>query len=303
MTTTGGSGTQSSIKEAIASFSMLTLCTDDLKGVKKFFVKGLGFKMSDHVLMDETYHAKQADLWGIAPSEQFELYYLYVKDSKKPLIRIVFFKEPVGSIRDSMNYEEIGISGINWNGLKRIKKKHLANISDEQFSGIYKGPGNIQYVLSESKSGTEQATNFNLLITLEHLSDEVRFYSRVFGLKKSISNNNGAVVDSFANLNKTNLEAAEIMQIQQEDEVYATLIKYPSDRVVESENPSRFPAVGWVMMSYQCTDLGEVLARAHASGITVGSTPRKIVDPFLGDLIAMTLISPNGLLYEVFTKV
>jgi len=113
--------------------------------------------------------------------------------------------------------------------------------------------------------------------------EEVEFYTKVLGMTASL-------VSDHVMINHPSSGEFYIHLSQLEDHVQVT------------EPTPRLPYFGWVMTSYETRDIGELLARAHASQNKVYRTPRKVMDPLLGSVIAMQLLTPNGMVVEVFQR-
>ena len=123
-----------------------------------------------------------------------------------------------------------------------------------------------------------------LHIASDQYIEEVDFYTKVLGKEAQLVNDDIIINSSTSAYSAIRLERLE-------EEGY------------EEEVVSRFPSTGWVMSSYETSDLGEILARAHASQNKVYRTPRKLVDPVLGSILCMSLLSPSGMVVEVYQNV
>ena len=80
------------------------------------------------------------------------------------------------------------------------------------------------------------------------------------------------------------------------------LVGYEEDDFIDLEEAPRLPNQGMVMWSFETRDIGEVLARAHAKQVKIYRTPRKMTTPLLGEVIALTLLSPTGYIIEVYSR-
>ena len=285
------------LPKALCQLRLINICTNELKDVTDFFVKVMKMKLSNKAVLND----RQRDLWGVSELSQQKYYYLFSSDLEIPQIRIIVNQEDTQSIRKTSLPTELGIYNLHFD----VSEKIYSKISKKNSTGkaqplVFTGPGEVQYTCHQSLS---QGILFKAAASIvEHLDEEIEFYTRVLGMQSDVldlSSNEPLSIPGVT----TDHHSRKYVFDPEQTSLQLHFITVDEELIQDSAVPPRMPHHGWCIWTFETSDIGEVLARAHARRIAVFKSPRKIYDPELGELICMSLISPSGYLIEVISKV
>ena len=255
---------QNKLRDLTGPLSVITWCCSDVDKVISFLRgKGVVCTPVPSVANEELENIKL--YWGIPGIRSIEIYEALLPNQEIKM-RIVAHGEDV----------DLGSSLM---GMKSLSSR--GNEGDP----ISIQPNSADNGSSSSTSGSRiEGVEELITIASDQIDDEVEFYTKVLGKKAELIEENILFKSPSSRHSAIRLEG-----IEGEDN--------------EQEIVARFPNIGWVMSSYETSDLGEVLARAHATENKVYRTPRKIIDPVLGNILCMSVLSPTGMVIEVYQKV
>lgn len=253
---------QTKLKELTGPLTLLTWCTYDLDQLTGL-IDRLGYVVEDSIIIEGDKVDALALYWGLGASSIKQI----VRSSSPSsplLLRIVEYKQ---SDQDTYGHG-IGITSMDLKLAGSISKFTTSAILEKE----------VVDPLSENP-------DIQVHISSDEYVEEVDFYTKVLGKKAELIDEDIAI-----HLSTSTTDRIVINRLEGEEESEQASVV------------SRFPYEGWVMTSYETSDLGEILARAHAAQVKVYRTPRKILDPILGPILGMSLLSPTGMVVEVYQK-
>ncbi len=252
---------QNKLKDLTGPLSVITWCCSDVESViTQLRDKGVVCTPVPTVVNEDLESMKL--YWGLPNVQTLEVYEALLPNEKIKM-RLV---------SHGMQTDH----GSSLIGVKSLECEHeeqdqlfIKPISDEDSREVKP--------VIPSFEGVEELLN----IASDQYIEEVDFYTKVLGKEAKLVDD-----DIIIKSPESTHSAIRLERLEEEGH--------------ENEVVARFPNIGWVMSSYETNDLGEILARAHASQNKVYRTPRKITDPVLGSILCMSLLSPSGMVVEVY---
>ena len=285
-----------------SSLRVITLCTNQLAGVTKLMSKVFKLQKTGPFSLDTEALLKLKAVWGISEIEEFE-YYLFTNVEDGVKIRVLSINEEIPAIHDSHNHRNVGVQSIVFHSPKWEKivtkineKGHrkvngFKHITEEKSSAIHTRILGSAQLFFELVSDTQ---NFiKVEIASDSVDEELKFYGTIFG---------------YQSLEYSNLEFNEVsimyhnVKALATDKTHIGFIEFEDNYYQEVSEPPRLPYEGVGMLTFETKDIGEVLARCHAHQAKVYQTPRKVIDPCYGEAITMSILSPTGIVIEVYNK-
>lgn len=283
---------------------LITLCTHDLYGIKNLLLDGLAMTMEGPFEISESQRAKQNILWEIPDEIEYDIYRFSQDNSNGHLkIRLIHVHDATPEIRQSYNSRELGMMSLNFSTTRtEVLDKHFKKlVALKRGQGeVYKGTNFVQF--TNRKNEEISGNLFSTTLVSDRAEEDATFLVKVLGLTKTTDDFFSTTKRALPGIEKNVMYRAIDLNIAEQQEPLIKLIEYEDGYFIEGEAIPRLPNQGFGMISFQTADLGEVLARAYAQQIKVYRSPRKVSDVILGDSIVMTLLSPGGLILEVFNK-
>ena len=254
---------QNKLKDLTGPLSVITWCCSDVERVISLLRDKRIVCTPVPALVNEELEAMKL-YWGLQSIQSLEIYEALLPNEKIKM-RLVSHSIEVDH-------------GSSLIGVKSLECEHEEQ--DQLFiKAIIDENSNGEVPMIPSLEGVEELLN----IASDQYIEEVDFYTKVLGKEAKL-------VDDDIIIKSTESTHSAIRLTRLEEEGH------------ENEVVARFPNFGWVISSYETSDLGEILARAHATQNKVYRTPRKITDPILGSILCMSLLSPSGMVVEVYQK-
>jgi len=268
----------------------LTLSTYDLAAIKECFVDILGMKLTGPYETSEEQKSKLHRFYDISEEMGFEIYQLLYDEASQLGIRVIALDQETPLMRGEDYSRGIGAFALSI-GYGEDPRQALGE------DGLYlTGPDNLRIHMAEKPSSTYDEVLSKQMISAKILTDvldeEAIFYKNVLGMDGIAAKRKSLPQQSPG----TSIICRPHEYVSQHIEL--TEIKVAPDE----ESYLRLPNRGICLQSYETSDIGEILARAHAEQVKVYRTPRKFEDPILGEIIGMLLLSPTGYLVEIYNK-
>jgi len=253
---------QNKLKDLTGPLSVITWCCSDTENVISHLREKGVVCTPVPTVANEELEAIKL-YWGLPNIESLEVYEALLPH-EKIVIRLVSHDVKVDN-------------GSSLIGAKSLECDH--ELGQILIKPIYDENSNDEEPVITDFEGVDELLN----IASDQYIEEVDFYTKVLGKKANLIDD-----DIIIRSGESSYSAIRIQRLEEEGH--------------ENEVVARFPNKGWVMSSYETSDLGEILARAHATQNKVYRTPRKITDPVLGSILCMSLLSPSGMVVEVYQK-
>jgi len=269
---------------------LLTLSTHDLTSLQECFVKILGMKLEGPFEISGDHQSKLRKYYDISEEIGFEIYQLLYEEETQLSIRVISLDKETPLMRGDHPEPGIGAYAVSI-GYGDDPKQALST------DGLYlNGPENLKIHMAKKPLSMMDDIQVRQMLSTKILTDvldeEALFYKNVLGMD-GIAAKQRALSDHY--------EGPSII-CRPHDYVSQHIELTEIEPKEEGVTHLRLPNRGICMHTYETADVGEVLARAHAGQIKAYRTPRTIVDPILGDIISMLLLSPSGYLVEIYTK-
>jgi len=254
-------------KTLISPLKVLTWCVSDLKVIADR-LGDLQYAIDEVESLEEEPEAKLKEYWNLNSDRKLEVKKLYLENYPDLVIRVI----ALGDDEAEVSHQNLGVSSV-----QVVSNSAIHHIKTNK--GI-----SADLALAFPHFKLEESDLCFVSLHVEDYIDEVEFYTKVLGMSAKLVEE-----QVFINSAGDGSFCIRLDQYQGEDEIEEVI--------------PRMPHQGWVMMSYETKDVGEILARTHATQNKVYRTPRKLFDPILGEVITMSVLSPGGMVIEVYSKV
>lgn len=312
------SNSSTSVTKALTGpLQIITLCTNNLESIKKFYVEGLGMEIDGPFDLDSETILQLRTYWHIPETIEFQVFQLQQKLEYDELvsIRLLVLSEDTETIHSSSAHKEVGPYSIGFlrknikEGKEILKNQGQASLSnahlkeahatdkkeEERKVSLFSGPDHVRASLVEGESLGLQFATF---IT-DRPDEEIEFYTHVLGMQLIADYQGKSKIGSGRDDSNGIIFRSSRLRSKAGANSAVHLLSYETP-YEEREVAFRLPHRGITMYSFMTKDIGEILARAHAKEIKVYRTPRKLVDPIFGEAIVMSLLSPTGFIVEVY---
>jgi len=312
-------------KGAIAGpLSGALLVTRDVPLLKKTYVDGVGLTMRGPLALSSATVAAQRQLWGMPKDMSWEVYVLerrgvadaikiiaIIPDRDTPEIRKTFDREETGPYALGFPMSDIDVvdqrmTDLGFRRTLASVNRYSLQLRDgtpyEITEASYEVADNTRLVLLSRGNGLPQngtldastgmgGPAYSSLIVEDSDSMEA-FFTQVLDFERRTSREWTTFSPRFRYLTLHALGARTgnlgLVEYAKEERKPATGV------------PPRPPNRGLAGWTFRVRSVPLVLKRAEARGTKVLAGPQEFDDPRFGQVIAASLIAPNGLLIEIF---
>ncbi len=269
---------------------LVTICTSDLSAARSFYEEELGLSVKGPHELGAEEKEKLSAFWDIPLTLGFDIYSLSTGDGISELhTRIVHINEETPFFRGSYDVKELGPYMID------MSMDHEQKLAKAPGKYLCRTIGAPDAELNSEADLQEEIKPLFATFMSDKIEEELILFTHVLGLSLQPDlTNTGSNGEGSIHNYKLSARDGEGYRLM--------LVGYEEDDFIDLEEAPRLPNQGMVMWSFETRDIGEVLARAHAKQIKIYRTPRKLSTPLLGEVIAMTLLSPTGYIIEVYSR-
>ena len=273
---------------------LVTICSDDIEVIKNFYERQLSLVVDGPIEVPDT--DKLKNYYGISDDIDFAIYKVGVGNKDNDVrLRVINISQSTPSIKGSHSAREVGL----------LMMDRLADSKN----GLSQSPDQYYWSASNEK-GSDQEESLDFVDTLspmitfvtDQVDEDVTFFTHIMGMLVIEDATTKVSPKELPGLEKATEVRSIHLQAMTGDGCTIRLLSFVDGQYLEQEAAPRLPNQGVTMCSFETTDIGEILARAHAKQIKVYRTPRKLSDPLLGEIITMSLLSPTGSIIEVYSR-
>jgi len=272
---------------------LVTLCSDDIDDVKAFYESELSLNVIGPIEIGDV--DKLRSYYGIPDNIDIAIYQIEPEhDDDQVHIRVINISESTPAVKSSHDAREVGLLMIN----KYSKSDGQRLKSPDHF---YWNNNTTQEV---SFNGNEDylPTYPTITFITDQAEEDLTFFTHILGMDLLSDATNMISKVDLPGLTSSTVIREICLQSKTGTGSILKLVSFDDEQYKETVAAPRLPNQGITMCSFETTDIGEVLARAHAKQIKVYRTPRKMIDPILGAVIAMSLLGPTGFIIEVYSR-
>ena len=303
----------------------ITLITPEYSQIEKLFVQGMGLTESE---LHEPELAKlQRSLWGLPEAFEWETRVLSRPSAPGTTqIRVLITSEGTGSPRDSWNRQQLGPYGMgfptldvaSWDahlsalGYRRATEAiEIFNVSApdgnnyEVRESAFFGPEYLRVIAISRKGGLPQVGVFDpksgrggpvyATQIVPNIDEIIEFFTQVLDLEVRSDRVWREYPEPFR---------FTLIHAKGSRTGHLAFVEYEQEYVVPGTGVSpRPPARGMSMWTFPVSDLDAIVDRANRAGATIVNGPVDYQSVSLGRHRALTLLSPNGFLIEVFETI
>ena len=231
---------------------LVTLCSDDIDEIRSFYVDHMGLSLDGPLDVEEP--EKLKTYFGITEGIEMAIYQVGPKYADDGIFfRIINISQSTPKIKGSASAREVGL----------LMMERQSGAKDQ----LSQSPNHF-YWSNLTSSVSEEPTPTVTLVT-DQLEEDIVFYTHIFGMNLIAEETREMAKKELPGLDRHTIIRSVRLQSKTGEGCYIQLIAYDDEEYNELQAAPRLPNQGIVMCSYETTDIGEILARAHAKQIKI----------------------------------
>ncbi len=272
---------------------LVTLCSDDIDEIRSFYVDQMGLTVEGPLEIEDP--EKLKTYYGITEGIEMSVYQVGPKYADDGIFfRIINISQSTPKIKASASAREVG--------LLLMERQSGPELQVAQSPSHYYWRNIVTTLPKGSEIPDEVVAIPTVTFVTDQIEEDIIFYTHIFGMNLLSDETREVAKAELPGLERHATIRSIRLQSKTGEGCYMRLIAFEDEEYAELQAAPRLPNQGIPMCSYETTDIGEILARAHAKQIKIYRTPRKHHDPILGEVITMSLLSPTGSIIEVYSR-
>jgi len=310
-----------------------TLSTNDLEGIRKFYVDGMGMTLEGPIELQEDQERTQRKLWDIPSDVSYAYYHLY-RPSVPTLIqiRLLVFKEEHPTIHKSYKSLELGPFSLGFPNLdqKGLDQKleglgvsFMAPLQEgtiprpdgteyRYWETIYKGPDYLHCVGIERGDGMPPLAPCDPVTKLggpgysaqviDNSDHFISFLTDVLDLELRADRYWEAAAGSALGIEEGVPFRFALVYAKGSTQNHFLFLDFKESEMIDTGVPPRIPNGGLGAWTLETSDIGQVISNARSFGSRVLSEPMVYDSPIFGECSIASMLAPNGFIIEVFER-
>lgn len=271
---------------------LVTLCCDDIDEIRSFYVDQMGLTVEGPLDVEDIEQLKT--YFGITEGMDMAIYQVGPKYADDGIFfRIINISQSTPKIKATASAREVGL-------LMMERQSSPDQQTAQSPSRFYWS--NLTTQIKDGESQDDVVAIPTVSFVTDQVEEDIIFYTHIFGMNLISDETREVAKKELPGLDRHTIIRAIRLQSKTGEGCYIQLIAFEDNEYAVLQAAPRLPNQGVGMCSYETTDIGEILARAHAKQIKIYRTPRKLNDPLLGEVITMSLLSPTGSIVEVYSR-
>ncbi len=311
----------------------VTLSTNDLEEIKKFYVDGMGLTMDGPIKLGTAQSEAQRKLWQLDSKEEYDFYHLYRASVPELIqIRLLHFKEKKKPIHSSYNSMELGPFSLGFPNLDqkaldtKLRKMGIGSMDKMQegtiprpdgstyryWETIFNGPDYVHSVGIERGDGMPPLSPSDTLTKLggpgysaQVITDSDRyleFMTDVLDLELRADRQWESSPGSALGIEEGIPFRFALVYAKGSSYNHFLFLDFFESEMIDPGVPPRIPHLGLGAWTIETKDIKEVTKRAKEFGSTIIAEDDNYDSPIFGRCEIVTMLAPNGFIIELFQK-
>lgn len=312
---------------------MVTLCTSDIEAIKKFYVEGMGMRLDGPFKVSKHIQDAQNVLWGIEEEVHYQYYHLHratvpeliqirllVMDNDTPLIHKSYSSREIGSFsigfpNGDQKALDTKLRGMGIKAMAPLQVDEIARPDGTTYpylETIFKGPDNVHCVGIERGGGMPQLApideesllggpGYSAFVT-DRSDQELAFYTDVLGMELRADRYWESAEDGALGIPAGVQFRFSLVYAPGTSKNHMLFLDYQDGIFEQPSAPSRVPNRGLGMWTFETYDMDQVIKKAKEMGIEIIAENTVVTDSIIGEATFCTMLTPTGLLIELFQR-
>ncbi len=310
-----------------------TLCTNDIEGIKTFYVDGMGMTLDGPIGLTDQQRLMQQKIWDLPEGLDYAFYHLHRKEVPSLIqLRLLVFKKKHPHIHASYDSLELGpfslgfpnaaqvaldskLDGLGIQAMAPMQEGAIPRPDGTEYrywETIYKGPDYVHCVGIERGDGVPQLAPYDPISKLggpgysaqviKNSDHFLSFLLDVLDLELRADRTWEASPGSALGIEEGVPFRFALVYAKGTTQNHFLFLDFRESETIDTGVAPRIPNNGLGAWTLETRDIAQVKTNAEKFGTSIISGPAEYTSPIFGRVNIMTMLAPNGFIIEVFEK-